>query len=263
MIGGLSSKGIEKVEEIVESFFDKMIYRFLGHNPNSKKIEFFVKRPDETLLDLFINSLNGKPNEVEQDMAKRLLKSSYNYFAALREKTKGRVADKIQSALSEANLKGSGLTANELGSIISEEMDKAKSHFNMITTTESTRAKNLGHAMFITRTAAAEGDTDPNIYFVIKKDLHTCKFCINNHLHPDGRPKVFKLSELKQGYLSAEDRNNGDVSINGQHNNCRCRLVYIGKHFGFDKNNKISFIDFGHDEYAHQQSLYSDKGEAK
>lgn len=259
MIGGLSSKGREKVEEVIESFFDKMIYKFLGYNPNNKRIEFFVKRPDESLLDLFVKSLNATPNEIEQDAAKKLLKSSYNYLSSLREKTKGKIADKVESAILEASAKGTSLSASDLNSILDDEMSKAKSHFNMITTSETTRAKNLGHAMFITRTAASEGDSDPNCYFVVKKDIHTCKHCLENHLHPDGKPKVFRLSELRQGYLSAEDRKAGECSLHGQHPHCRCRLVYIGKHFGFDQNNKITFINFGHDEFMHQKEIYSSK----
>lgn len=260
---GLSSRGREKVEDVVESFFDKMIYRFLGYNPSNKRIEFFVKRPDESLLDLFIKALGHAPNEVEQDVAKKILKSSYNYFSSLREKTKGRVADKLESAISEASYEGRELDRNQISSIINEEMNKAKSHFNTIAATETTRAKNLGHAMLISRAAAAEGESDPNCYFVVKKDIHTCKHCLQNHLHPDGRPKVFKLSELRQGYLSKEERDSGECSLHGQHPNCRCRLVYIGKHFGFDKNNKITFVNFGYDEYGHQKSAYSSDGKDK
>lgn len=254
---GLSSRGREKIEETVESFFDKMIYRFLGYNPKNKKIEFFVKRPDESLLDLFIKSLNGIPNELEQDVAKKLLKSSYNYLSSLKEKTKGRIADKVEAVVSESSARGTSISSNEISGIIGEEMLKARNHFNTITTSETTRAKNLGHAMFITRVASAEGDSDPNCYFVVKKDIHTCKHCLQNHLHPDGRPRVFKLSELKMDYLSKEDRDAGACSLHGQHPSCRCRIVYIGKHFGFDKNNKITFINFGHDEYQYQKNGYS------
>lgn len=217
MIKGLSSNGREKIEESVELFFDKMIYKLLGYNPNNKRIEFFVKRPDESILDLFIQSLGMPPNEIEQNAAKKLLKSSYGYLSSLREKTKTKIADAVDSAVSESS---GSINTSTISSIINDELSKAKSHFNTIAVSETTRAKNLGHAMLITRSAAAEGDEDPNCYFVVKQDIHTCKYCINNHLHPDGRPKVFKLSELKQGYLSKEERSAGECSLHGQHPNC-------------------------------------------
>ncbi len=250
---GLSSFGKERVEEAVGTLFDKLIYRLLGYNPNNKRIEFFVKRPDETLLDLYIKNLGGKPNEVELDVAKKVIKSSYGYLSALREKTKTSVSDKIEAHLNEAHLNGTVLSPKDIEKTIEDEMAKAKTHFGTIAVTETTRAKNIGNTMRITRMAAAEGEEDPNVYFVVKRDSHTCKFCINNHLLPDGTPKVFKLSQIKQGYLSYEDRKSGECSVHGQHPNCRCALAYIGKHFGF-KDGKLTFIGFGHDEHSFQNS---------
>lgn len=80
---------------------------------------------------------------------------------------------------------------------------------------------------------------------------HNCNHCVNNHLHPDGTPKVFKLSEVSMDYLSAEDRKNGKVSVAGQHNFCRCFFAIIMPGFGF-KDGKLAWMGLGYDAYSEQ-----------
>lgn len=252
---GLSSSGREKIEGIVETFFDKMIYKLLGYNPNNKRIEFFVKRPEQNAVDLFLESLKTKPNENDLDLVKKMVKSGYGYLSALRDRTKTAIGDKIDAAIGNASMNNSIPNALEIQQIVGKELEKAKNHFNMIAVSETTRAKNLGNTMRISKMGAAEGEDDPNVFFIVKRDSHTCKWCLKNHLHPDGTPKVFKLSEVKQGYLDKGEKESGKVSIYGAHVRCRCQTAYVGKHFGF-RNGKLEFISFGHDEYKAQKEKY-------
>lgn len=246
-----------QIEERIGSFFDKMTFSLLGAIPKKgKKLYFFTEKPQDTLANLFVQSMrNRKPNEAEKDAAKSMLKTAHKYVESLREKTATSIVDRIDGKIKEAHLKGKEIGIGEVKEVISEEMGKAKSHFKMIAETEGTKARNSGALMDISKIGATMGIEDPYCFFILVRDGKTCKHCVKNHTHPDGTPKVFKLSEVKQSYLSKEERDNGDVSVCGQHPMCRCSLSYLQVGFGF-KNGKVEWVGLHHDEYKAQKEKY-------
>lgn len=251
---GLSNKKRDSIKKVVDGLFDKVIHSFLGKSPRSKKIYFASEPKEKTLAHLYVMGLQKKDaNLKEKNLAKNLLKTALSYVEALQKRTESNIIDKIDSLHKEAYVKKQPVKEEVVLSAINKEMDKAKRHFKLIAETESTKIRNTSVATNILGVAESIGVDDPNVFFLVVKDGSTCKHCINNHLMPDGvTPKVFKMSEVKTGYLSKEDREEGSVSLAGQHPHCRCSIQICSPGFGF-KNGKISWIGLGHDEYKAQR----------
>jgi ribosomal protein L31 len=210
------------IEKTVDRLFDRLSYYFLGFVPKrGKKIYFFTEKPQTTLANLFVQAMrNRSPNEIEKEAAKGLLKTASKFIESLKEKTANNIIDKIDALHKESHLKQKDVNISEIKDILNTEMSKAKSHFKMIAETESTKTRNTGIAMDIAKINTELGIQDPLVAFSVVRDNVTCKHCLSNHLHPDGTPKVFRLSEVKQSYLSSEDRKSGEVSVCGQHPHC-------------------------------------------
>jgi very-short-patch-repair endonuclease len=241
----LSSTGRKRIYNHIENHFDKMIYDLLGQIPDkNKRIYFASKKPAYNLLNLFIEALgNRQPSAGEKDTARSLIDNAHNYISSLKEKTKSSIVERLNDLIE----KGKGRAENKhLSNIISEEMDKAKTHLEMITGTEATRMRNTAVTKDIERVGRSMGIEDPYCYFTVVKDAKTCKHCINNHLMADKvTPKVFKLSEVKKSYLSTEERKSGEISTAGQHPHCfidRNTKVYT-EHKGYLNIDQIKIGD--------------------
>lgn len=221
---GLSQKSRDSIEETIDRLFDKMTYNLLGYVPKrGKKIYFFTEKPSVTLANLFVQAMrNRQPNEVEKEAAKGLFKTASKFIHSLKEKTATNVIDQLDARTKEASLGGKPVGLKEVKTILNKEMEKAKSHFKMISETEATKTRNTGATMDISKVGASLGVSDPNVFFIVN---HTtaCVHCVKNHLMPDGvTPRVFKLSEVKQSYLTKEERDAGSVSAAGLHPHCMC-----------------------------------------
>lgn len=213
----------QKFEEIIDQAFEKTAGEMLGYIPGNQKktIIFSSKRPSYTLADLFVKGMQNKaPNDVERDALKGLIRIAYSYISGLKERTKANILNEIDAIIRKGDGKGGPASAKSVELAIKVEMNKAKTHMKTIAEAESTKARNVGAAMDITRVGASMGLKDPNCFFVVKRDEFTCKHCIANHLRLDGTPKVFKLSEVSTSYLTSEDRKSGKVSCAGQHPHC-------------------------------------------
>lgn len=252
---GLSSAAKEQIASVVERMFDSMAVNLVGNLPKfqNKKTLIIGSSNRYNLANLFVQSISNKqPNTIERDLLKGLLDSASGYIDALKNKTQSTIVEKLDGMAREASLKKQKITESEIMAVIDEEMSKAKSHFIKITEAEGTKIRNTGKAVNIARAAADVGQEDPYVFFQVIKDASTCKWCIQNHLMPDGvTPRIFKLSEVKQTYLSHADRKNGEISLCGQHPHCRCSVSYLPKSFGF-KNGKIAYVSQDHDEYENQ-----------
>lgn len=249
----ISDAGKREIEKAVDQVFENTAREFLGYIPGDQKktMMFMSKRPSFSLADLYVKAMQQKqPNSTERETLKGLIRIAYGFIAGLKEKTKAQVLSRVDSLVRDSKTKPK---SEEIASAIQEEMDKARSHMKMIAETESTKVRNTGSAMDIIRVGASTGQSDPNVFFIVKRDEHTCQHCINNHLHPDGTPRVFKLSEVKTSYLTKEERSAGAVSLSGLHPHCRCGLSILSPGFGF-KDGKITWIGLGHDEHARQRS---------
>lgn len=251
---GISSSGKEAIGQVVEEVFDRIALQFIGDIPKlkHKKLLIFNTRPQYGLANLFLEAMsNQSPNVIERDALKGLLDSAYGYIESLKQKTKSNITERVDGIVKEAIARGGKASEDEIQLVIDDEMRKAKASMKAIAEAESTKLRNVGSLMDITRVATTNGDNDPSVFFVVVKDGATCNECKRLHLNEDGTPKVWKFSELKQGY---HKRNENYPSAFGLHPHCRCTLTYLSSGFGFNKG-RVAFIRKGHDEHARQRSL--------
>jgi hypothetical protein len=251
---GLSSKIKSALNLTIEDIFDNIALSFIGNIPKlrEKKRLVISSQPNLGLAHLFIQAMgNRTPNPIEQDVLQSLLESSYGYIDALKNKTKSNITERIDGLSREAGLRGVGMRPEDVRAAISEELFKAKSHMQAIAESESTKIRNLGTMMDISRVASGIGDSDPTVFFVVIKDQTTCKECIRLHLMPDhSTPRLWKFSELKQGY---HKRGEDMASAFGLHPHCRCTLTYLSKGFGFNENGYVTYVGENHDAYSRQK----------
>lgn len=250
---GISSGGKEAIGQKVEDLFDRIALEFIGDIPrlrNKKTIVISSKR-NFGLADLFVQSMRDQnPNVVERDALKGLLNSAFDYVEALKSRTRVVVTERIDGLIRESKLGNRSVTEYEVQAILDEELERAKSQLRGIAEAESTKLRNMGTLMDITRVASDLDDADPTVFFVVVKDTATCKECMRLHLMPDGNtPRLWKFSELKQGYHKRSENN---PSAFGLHPHCRCTLTYLAKGFGFE-NGRVSYKSENHDEYSKQR----------
>lgn len=252
---GLSSSGKDRIKDVIERLFDKIAVKLLGRIPslrNNKNL-FFSSEPNMGLSNIFVQAMNNKPpNVLEEDVLLGLLSSTHGYIESLKHNTQSNVAEQIDGLVRQSLISGNPVDEGQVQEIIGAEFEKASNTLKIVAESESTKIRNVGNVMDITRVAAERGIEDPNVFFIVVRDGHTCEWCIKNHLNGN-TPKVFKLSEVKQGYLSTDQKKAGAVSVCGLHPICRCTLSYLSPGFGF-KNGKLEYIHQNHDEYANQKS---------
>jgi hypothetical protein len=251
---GISSSGKESINRVVEDIFDKIALQLIGDIPKLKykKLLLISSTPNFGLANLFVQAMSNKtPNAIEQDALKSLLESSFGYIESLKSKTRSNVTERVDGLVKEAKARDQKVSENQVQQVIDEELAKARAHLKAIVESESTKLRNVGSAMDISRVAASSGDDDPTVFFVVVKDSRTCEECKRLHLNPDGTPKVWRFSELKQGY---HKRGEDSPSAFGLHPHCRCTLTYLSKGFGFDKKGKVTFKSTSHDEFSSQRA---------
>ena len=183
-------------------------------------------------------------------MLKGLLTSADGYIQSLKFKTKSNLTERIEGLVREATLMGNKVDPALIESAIEGEMKKARSNLMAIVEAESTKFRNLGTLMDITRVASSLGDNDPTVFFVVIKDASTCKECVRLHLREDGvTPRLWKFSQLKQGY---HKRGEDAPSAFGLHPHCRCSLTYLSRGFGFNSEGRLTYVAEHHDEHSKQ-----------
>lgn len=250
---GLSSGNKEALSKIVEDIFDNIAMQLIGSIPSlkDKKRLIISSHPNLGLAHLFVQAMKNKtPNAIEQDVLKSLLASSYGYIESLKHKTMSNVTERLDGLAKEANLQSRKLDREEVQAIVSDELRKAKTHMAVIAEQESTKLRNIGTMMDITRVSSSIGDSDPTVFFVIVRDNVTCKECIRLHTIDGVKPRLWKLSELKQSY---HKRGEDAPSAFGLHPHCRCTLTYLSRGFGFDKAGKLRYIKEGFDSFSDQR----------
>lgn len=251
---GLSNRVKESINLVVEDAFDSIALDFIGDIPKLKNKKRLVISSERNfgLANLFVQAMgNRTPNPLEQDFLAGLLNSSHAYIESLKNRTMANVTERLDGLAREANLRNEKMKEEDVQAAIAEELGKAKAHMKAIVESESTKTRNLGHMMDITRVAADLGDSDPTVFFVVFKDQSTCRECVRLHLMPDGTtPRLWKFSQLKQGY---HKRGEDNPSAFGLHPHCRCTMVYLSKGFGFDDMGKLKYKREGYDAYSKQK----------
>ena len=254
-MNGLSSSGKERIKSVVERLFDSIAFGLLGNIPSVRaKHTYWNAVAGIGLGHIFIEAMgNRRPNSLETDVLSGLLASSHGYIESIKHNTQSNVAEQVDGLVRQAKLSGSPVNESDVHEILANEMKKARNQIKLTAESESTKIRNIGSVMDITKKAAEKNIEDPNVFFIVVRDSHTCEYCKKNHINDDGTPKVFKLSEIKQSYLSTEEKKSGEVSVCGAHPLCRCTLSFLSPGYGF-KRGKLEYISHAHDEYINQRS---------
>jgi len=202
--------------------------------------------------------------ESEQKKLKIAKESAYNAIVGLKDQSVAKmrgvlvsnVFDHINEHLGEPvkNVIEEAYIQNKsLGKLVGDLKRMAKdwsSKWSTVATTEMTRAINAGAADGI---IARNRDVPPDeiyCYFAVVKDGRLCKHCQRLHLHPDGTPRVFKMSELiANGSNYGRKASEYKPSLHGLHPNCRCVVAQIPNGWGFDRKGHIKFKSPTHIEY--------------
>lgn len=234
--------------------FDSIALQLVGDIPKLKNAKTLVisSKRNFGLPNLFVQAMQNKvPNAIEADALKSLLNSAFGYVESLKNRTKSIVTERIDGLAKEAVLRSQKIDDAAVQEVIKEEMAKAKSHMKAVAEAEATKLRNLGTMMDISRVASTMGDSDPTVFFVVVKDGSTCKECVRLHLMPDQvTPRLWKFSELKQGYHKRSDNN---PSAFGLHPHCRCTLTYLSSGFGFDKSGRLEYHSEDYDAFKAQR----------
>jgi hypothetical protein len=251
---GVSSSLKETIAKLIENLFDKTALRFIGNIPelNRRKHLLIGFEQNINLANLFIQSMGNKyPNYIEEDVLKGLLSGAYNYLNILKNKTSNNIIQNIEGLAREARISGEKISQKEIDEIIEEELRKASSGLETIIASESTKTRNLGMTMDISRAAAADGEKDPVVGFAGINDQDTCEECARLFLMPDKvTPRLWKLSECSAGYFK---RGDSFPSIIGLHPNCHHVPFNVPSNWGFDSSGHLTFIGIGHDELEKQR----------
>lgn len=254
---GLPLKAFEAIEAMVKNRFDSISLKFLGLIPKKAKDKMitFTTSNEPNMISLFLQALGSEePNKIEEQTLKTMLRVSNGYLDALRDRTTAKIMHELESQAMNASLKNRDVSLKKLDKIINKEMGRAGSHLKLILNAESNKAANTGTALQIAKLSEEKGEDDPTVFFIVTIDDVTGPEEFILHLLPDVKtPRVWKLSEIGSEYHKVGDPN---PKLPGLHPNCRCKLTYLAKGWGFDAAGKVKFISLEHDEFKHQRELY-------
>lgn len=253
---GLSLKAVESIERMISSKFDNIGMQFLGMVPKitkTKKIVFSTSQ--NSLTSLFLQALGTRnPNTEEEDTLKVILRIANGYVEALKERTQARIIQNINAYMLDQNAKREPVQLTQTKKIFREEMDKAGNHFKLIANSESNKTANVGTALQISKVGESNGEEDPTVFFIVTIDDVTGSEEFRLHLLPDRKtPRLWKLSEIGHEYHKKGESN---PKFAGLHPNCRCKITYLAKGFGFDENGKSVWKGLDHDEFEVQRKQY-------
>lgn len=253
---GLTAKAVEAIEGVVKNHFDRLALEMLGIIPKKSKEKHIVfSTSKKNLMSLFFQALSSRnPNQLEEDTLSTILRVATGYIDALRDRTSSRIVQDVDSYVRNQNLKKQDISANKIKEVMHKEMGKAKNHFKMIANAESNKAVNVGVALKISKIAEEKGEEDPVVYFAVTIDDVTGPEEFVLHLLPDRKtPRLWKLSEIGSEYHKKGDPN---PKFPGLHPNCRCKIAYLPKGWGFNADGKVKFVSLDHEEFASQRETF-------
>lgn len=252
-IKSLSAGAVKAIHRALDQLFDRAKARYLGPNvlPRSRALYVYF-RPEFSLPGMFMNAAKEERAIPNKQTVETLIETAGNYIDSYRAATKAQVTHKIQSFLTEADVKGIDTDLKTvLGGELANTWGKVTGDIRRLVDTENTTARNMGTLEGIMGVSASLGEEDPVVFWVVVRDQHLCSECKKLHLLSDGiTPRVWRLSEVGHGYHKKGEK---DPKIGGLHPNCRCSMVYLAKGYGFDGSGMIKYISPDHDEYQNQR----------
>lgn len=237
------------IETTINDLFYELKVRLLGRFFTGPKIYFEVLNsvnPLDTLEGVYNYTyamLYGPGAKPSKKRAKKLAQITGNYIEAERLKT----INKIMVGIDEAD------TVEEVQDAISTQMDKTTSYINKLVATEVRNTQANAEREGIEKIGASIGVDDPVVCKLGVVDPKLCDNC-KKLWHSDDNikvPKVYKLSQLKDGYNS--DHKNPKPTTLATHPHCRHVLTMVPPNFGFTDDGVITFKGFGYDIYEDQR----------
>lgn len=247
----LTRKQQKAVQFEVDDLYNKLQARLLGRFFKGPKIYFEIVEntdPLDTMEGMFryaLNTLYGPKVDVNENILKLLTDTTKNYLDAAKLKARNQVIHDIFGAKN----------IDEVVDLVEENMDKATSYINTLLVTEVRNVSATAEKDGIAQVAADMGVEDPHVCKVGVKDSVTCKVC--KHLwwqdYNKNIPKVYKLSELKDGYNKSQKLGKAEATVLPTHPHCRCVLTFIPPGFSFNDSGMLTFKGLKHDEWEHQR----------
>ena len=255
-MNGLTTRAVEAIEKMIGSKFDAITLKLLGIIPKvskEKRIIFSTSR--DNMISLFLQSLASRdPNKLEETTLKTMLTVASGYLDGVKERTTARIIQDVDAYIKNQSNKKEPVSTEKVSEIISSDMNRAKNHIKLIANAETNKAVNVGTALQISRIADGKGEEDPTVFFIVTVDDVTGPEEFVLHLLKDKKtPRVWKLSEIGSEYHKIGDSN---PKLPGLHPNCRCKLTYLAKGYGFSKTGHVKFVDMDYDEFKVQRKEY-------
>lgn len=244
----LTEKQRRALEKVIEGLYEEMKAKLLGRFFKGPQIWLEVAQsanPSQSIEGLFryaIHMMYGPGAEISDQRLRQLAKITSNYMDA----EKLRV---INQLLAEAEQSGS---VKDLREKLEELFEKATEKVNTLVVTETRNASNFAEREGIMQVAAPLGIDDPVVARLGPLDAKTCKTCLKLW-HDDNNPmipKLYKASEIREGYSTHKDP---VPTWNATHPHCRHVWIMVAPNYGFNKDGRLKFVGFGHDEFKERR----------
>lgn len=252
----MGSRAVKAIHKAVEDLFTRAKVRWLGREHGPKVMAFTAKpvghREDLSLGGVFDASSRSEGFQPNEDLRASLNRIAEGYLDAHCELAKVRTVHAVQAWLHDADAQGietkpSTVLAGELA----ELMGQVTTDLKRLVETETTRATNVGTLDGIIKVNALAGIADPMVYFVVVRDANLCSECRRLHLRPDGKPRVYLMSEVGNAYHKRGDET---PKVGGLHPHCRCTMVALMPGYGFDSAGKVTYVGQDHNELESQRN---------
>lgn len=245
----LTEKQKNNIAKLIDEVFQSLKARLMGRFFTGPKIFFEVvsnTNPIDTIEGLYrftAHTLYGHGVKPSTKRMKALAKITGNYIESQKLKTLNHVLMSIEES---GNLE-------DLSDLIREEMEKATGYVKKVVSTDLRNVQANAEKEGIEKLGASIGVDDPNVAKLGVVDEKLCKNCkslwhSDQNLH---KPKIYKLSQLKEGYM--KDHKNPEPTVNATHPFCRHVLTMIPPGYGFNERGNLEFKGFGYDAYEEQE----------
>lgn len=177
----------------------------------------------------------------ETQSLETLIDATSNYLDGFKTKTINNTLNEIESG-------------KPVQQAVVDSMTKAKTHLHMIVGTQAQSVKNLGALNGIFNIAILKGVDDPTIFWSGPNDHITCDVCQTLYFMSDGRPRAWKVSELKASFFNK--KTDHTPSIHSAHPNCRHTPSLILPGYGFKPgSNTLVWMGEGYSEIDNQRNI--------
>lgn len=250
---GLTPTAIKLIHAAVDNLFDRLHQRVRGDKQwtGGKQLRIGYKK-EATLLGLFEAASKEEGVTPHIEVVKPLLNIASSYLEAVKEKTKAKVVQGVQSFIHDAAIKGVATDVETvLGGHLADVWKETTNDIKRIVETESTVVRNTGLMDGILRSSALVGVEDPVVFFVIVKDGNACGECMRLHVQPDGvTPRVWRMSEVGGTYHKKGEE---FPKVGGLHPHCRCQMTTLMPGYGFNDAGRVTYKHPGYNELEKQR----------